>query len=111
MRRPGQRLRDTGLHHLRGLALDAEGRNAEALAARTAAATIASERGGSPPGSVPPVSRTADHPVGRAEWPVRALLDIGFPGPRGGAGRGSGGTEGAGHRGPASLPGMRRLRP
>ena len=55
-----------GLHHLRGPALDAEGRNAEALAARTAAATIASERGGSPPGSVPPVSRTADHPVGRS---------------------------------------------
>jgi CBS domain-containing protein len=40
----------------------------------------------------------------------RALLDIGLPGPRG-VGRGSRGTGGAGHRGPASLPGMRRLWP
>jgi hypothetical protein len=38
----------------------------------------------------------------------RALLDIGFPGPRG-VGRGSRGTGGAGCRGPVSLPGVRRL--
>jgi hypothetical protein len=40
----------------------------------------------------------------------RALLDIGFPGPRG-VGRGSRGTGGAGRRGPASLPCVRRLWP
>jgi hypothetical protein len=40
----------------------------------------------------------------------RALLDIGFPGPRG-VGRGSRGTGGAGRRGPADLPGVRRLWP
>jgi len=57
-----------------------------------------------------------DHPdtaATRMRW-ARTTVTATFGGSRpqpAHAGHGSGGTEGAGHRGPASLPGMRRLRP